>query len=175
MPALILGIVLALLLPSTAWAAGADIVPDEPASSEPAEPAVPEAISLSQEYILALTGRNYNSLNRFYSRETVFEDKTASKKVTGATDILTFLRRIHVYTLSYSFEPDHIFHSGSLVVLIGTYRYRSRGDLFGKPGKTIELTIPGVTTLELDMDEKQIKKHVDLLDYDAMRDQLASQ
>ncbi|TKB51637.1 nuclear transport factor 2 family protein [Ferrimonas sediminicola] len=172
---MVFGIVLVLLLPLTAQAAGADIVPDEPQSDEAAEPQVPEAIRLAREYIQALTERNYNTLNRFYSRETEFEDKTAGKKVNGATDILTFLRRIHVYTLAYSFEPDHIFHSGSLVVLIGTYRYRSRGDLFGKPGQTIELTIPGVTTLELDMEEKRIKKHLDLLDYDAMRDQLASQ
>ncbi|WP_084144546.1 nuclear transport factor 2 family protein [Ferrimonas kyonanensis] len=169
------GIMVLALISAPLWAAGADIVPDQDPVTAEAKIEIPAPILLAQDYIKALTHRDYNKLSRFYSRETKFNDRTASKTITGGSDILTFLRRIHVYTLDYSFEPDHVFHSGDLVVMIGTYRYKSRGDLFGKPGQTIELTIPGVTTLDLDMEEKEIKSHVDLLDYDTMRDQLANQ
>ncbi|TKB54766.1 nuclear transport factor 2 family protein [Ferrimonas aestuarii] len=161
-----------MLFSIIAGQAKADIVPEQ---VEAPSKQIPDAIQLANEYLAALTARDYGKLSRFYSRETKFVDRTAKKTLTGGSDILTFLRRIHVYTLDYSFEVDHAFHSGSLVVYIGTYKYKSRGDLFGKPGQNIELQIPGVTTIEVDLNDREIKTHTDLLDYDTMRDQLAAQ
>ncbi|GAA5192135.1 nuclear transport factor 2 family protein [Ferrimonas gelatinilytica] len=145
---------------------------DDPADYGPAQ--IPE-MALAERYIEALTSLNFNQLSRFYDRETLFEDKTAGKSLVGRRDILTFLRRVHSYTREYEFVPSHTFANGSLVVMIGSYYYQARGDLFGYPGETITFVLPGVTTLKVDMENQRISEHIDMFDYGAMKDQLKLQ
>ncbi len=158
-------LLLALLLIGTVHAG-------EPQAQSDYGPAEIPELALAERYIQALTSLNFSRLSRFYDRETLFEDKTAGKSLVGRRDILTFLRRVHSYTQEYEFVPDHTFANGSLVVLVGSYYYRARGDLFGYPGETITLVLPGVTTLRVDMEHQRISEHIDLFDYGAMKDQL---
>ncbi|SHH93806.1 nuclear transport factor 2 family protein [Ferrimonas marina] len=159
------GCLLWLSLTTLAWA-------EQPGPPEPVSPDLPEAIVLAQNYMDALTNRDYSRLSRFYDRETEWYDRTAGKKLTGRRDIITFLRRVHSYTQEYYFVSDHTFYNGSLVVMIGSYYYKARGDLFGYPGKSITFSLPGVTTLKLDMENQRVDEHLDLLDYATMKDQL---
>ncbi|GAA4886231.1 nuclear transport factor 2 family protein [Ferrimonas pelagia] len=158
-----LGTILALVLSVTLplWAADG-----------PQGPQLPAQLMLAERYMQALTQRNYNQLARFYDRDTVWHDQTANKKITGRRDIIAFQRRVHTYTQEYEFVSDHAFYNGNLVVMIGSYYYKARGDLFGHPGESILFSLPGVTTLKLDMDKQRIKQHTDLLDYRSMKDQL---
>ncbi|BAJ00879.1 nuclear transport factor 2 family protein [Shewanella violacea] len=130
---------------------------------------------LAVKYIQAVTEHDYQALNAFYDRDSVFKDRTASKTYTGRRHIINFLRRAHQGVLEYAFNIEHMFNSGSLVVMIGSYHYRGPGDQFGKPGKIIDLAIPGVTTINLDMTNQRVEQHVDLMDYQTMADQLAVQ
>lgn len=137
-------------------------------------PQKPAAIQLAEEYMAALTNRNYSRLSQFYDRETVLTDQMAGKTLTGRREILSFLRRIHTYTQEYYFNADHMFYKGSRVVMIGNYYYKARGDLFGYPGESVTFSLPGVTTLKLDMENRRIEEQIDLLDYHTMEDQLSS-
>lgn len=130
---------------------------------------------LASQYMLALTNHNYSQLRHFYDRDTVFYDRTADKKYTGERHILDFFRRAHRGILKYKFNLEHMYNSGSLVVMIGNYHLKGPGEQFGKPGKIIEIAVPGVTTLKLDMTKGRIKEHIDLIDYQTMSDQLATQ
>ena len=130
---------------------------------------------LAVKYIQAVTDHNYKALGAFYDRDSIFKDRTASKSYTGRRHIISFLRRAHQGVLEYGFNIEHMFNSGSLVVMIGSYHYKGPGDQFGKPGKIIDLAIPGVTTVKLDMDNRRVEEHEDLMDYQTMADQLAVQ
>jgi len=130
---------------------------------------------LAVKYIQALTDNDYKILFNFYNRDSVFNDRTASKKYTGRRHILSFLKRAHQGVLEYEFNIEHMFNSGSLVVIIGNYHYKGPGEQFGKPGKIINLAIPGITTVKFDMDTHRVKEHEDLMDYQTMADQLAVQ
>lgn len=136
---------------------------------------MPAEQQLAVRYIQAVTDHDYQALNRFYNRESIFNDRTASKTYTGRRHIISFLRRAHQGVLEYDFNIEHMFNSGSLVVMIGSYHYKGPGEQFGKPGKIIDLAIPGVTTVKLDMDNHRVSKHEDLMDYQTMVDQLAVQ
>lgn len=136
---------------------------------------MPKEQQLAVKYIQALTSQDYAKLTSFYSRDSVFNDRTAKRKYTGKRHILQFLKRAHRGVLEYSFNVEHMFNSGSLVVLIGNYRYKGPGEQFGKPGRIIDIAIPGVTTLSLDMTNNRIKEHQDLMDYQTMSDQLSTQ
>ncbi|MCK8043718.1 nuclear transport factor 2 family protein [Shewanella sp. 1CM18E] len=136
---------------------------------------MPKEQQLAIKYIQALTHQDYSGLSRFYNRESIFNDRTAGRKYIGKRHILQFLKRAHRGVLEYNFNIEHMFNSGSLVVLIGNYRYKGPGELFGKPGRIIDIAIPGVTTLKLDMTHERIKEHQDLMDYQTMADQLAVQ
>ncbi|NKF50918.1 nuclear transport factor 2 family protein [Shewanella sp. WXL01] len=127
------------------------------------------------QYIQALTHHNYKELRKFYSRDSTFFDKTANVKYTGSRNIIEFFTRAHSGVLEYRFDLDHMFNHGSLVVLIGSYRLRGPGEQYGKPGKVIDIAVPGITTLKFDMDKKRVTEHIDLMDYQTMSDQLASQ
>jgi hypothetical protein len=61
------------------------------------------------------------------------------------------------------------------VVMIGNYHLRGPGEQFGKPGKIIDIAVPGVTTLKFDPNTQRLTEHVDLMDYQTMSDQLQSQ
>ncbi|MCF1426809.1 MAG: ester cyclase [Shewanella sp.] len=130
---------------------------------------------LAMKYMQALTSHNYNKLAQFYDRETVFFDRTAGRKYTGGTHILDFLRRAHKGVMEYRFNLEHMYNSGSLVVMIGSYYLKGPGEQFGKPGKIIEIAVSGVTCLELDTSKGRVKEHIDLIDYQTMADQLALQ
>ncbi|MBR9726623.1 ester cyclase [Shewanella intestini] len=136
---------------------------------------MPVAQQYAMQYIHALTHQDYKILRTFYSRDSLFYDKTANVKYKGARHILAFFTRAHSGVLEYRFDVDHMFNNGSLVVLIGSYRLRGPGEQYGKPGKVIDIAVPGVTTLKFDMDKKRIVEHIDLMDYQTMSDQLASQ
>ncbi|MGI2257819.1 nuclear transport factor 2 family protein [Shewanella sp. GXUN23E] len=136
---------------------------------------MPREQQLAMNYMQALTTHNYSKLEQFYDRETVFSDRTAGRKYTGEIHILDFLRRAHEGVLEYRFNLEHMYNSGSLVVMIGSYYLKGPGDQFGKPGKIIEVAVYGVTTLKLDMAKKRVKEHIDLIDYQTMADQLAPQ
>ncbi|GIU22580.1 nuclear transport factor 2 family protein [Shewanella schlegeliana] len=136
---------------------------------------MPKEQQLAIKYIQALTRQDYTSLSAFYNRDSVFNDRTAGRTYTGKRHILQFLKRAHRGVLEYNFNIEHMFNSGSLVVLIGNYRYKGPGELFGKPGRIIDIAIPGVTTLRLDMTHQRVKEHQDLMDYQTMADQLAVQ
>ena len=77
--------------------------------------------------------------------------------------------------LEYDFNIEHMYNAGSLVVMIGNYHFKGPGEQFGKPGKIIDVAIPGVTSLKLDMRNHRVAEHVDLIDYQTMSDQLAMQ
>lgn len=136
---------------------------------------MPKEQQLAVRYIQAVTDHDYKALNAFYNRESVFNDKTASKSYTGRRHIISFLRRAHQGVLEYRFNIEHMFNSGSLVVMIGSYHYKGPGEQFGKPGKIIDIAIPGVTTVKLDMSNQRVSEHEDLMDYQTMVDQLAVQ
>ncbi|MCL1144962.1 nuclear transport factor 2 family protein [Shewanella sp. 10N.261.52.F9] len=136
---------------------------------------MPKEQQLAIKYIQALTHQDYANLSGFYNRESIFNDRTAGRKYTGKRHILQFLKRAHRGVLEYNFNIEHMFNSGSLVVLIGNYRYKGPGELFGKPGRIIDIAIPGVTTLSLDMTHERVKEHQDLMDYQTMADQLSVQ
>ncbi|MFT5788982.1 MAG: hypothetical protein ACI8SJ_001090 [Shewanella sp.] len=136
---------------------------------------MPKEQQLAVKYIQAFTSQDYAKLTSFYNRDSVFNDRTANRKYTGKRHILKFLKRAHSGVLEYSFNVEHMFNSGPLVVLIGNYRYKGPGEQFGKPGRIIDIAIPGVTTLSLDMTNNRVKEHQDLMDYQTMSDQLSTQ
>ncbi|MCE9677937.1 nuclear transport factor 2 family protein [Shewanella sp. AS1] len=136
---------------------------------------MPAEQQMAVQYIQAITDHDYRTLASFYNRDSVFFDRTASKKYTGRRDILEFFERAHRGVLEYDFNIEHMYNSGSLVIMIGNYHYRGPGSLFGKPGKVIELAIPGVTTVDVDLANHRIREHEDLMDYQTMNDQLATQ
>ncbi len=136
---------------------------------------MPAEQQMAVKYIQAITDHDYRTLASFYNRESVFIDRTASKEYVGRRDILEFFERAHRGVLEYNFNIEHMYNSGSLVIMIGNYHYRGPGSLFGKPGKVIELAIPGVTTVKVDLSNHRIKQHEDLMDYQTMKDQLSTQ
>lgn len=136
---------------------------------------MPQEQQLAVRYIQALTDHDYRTLSRFYSRDSIFFDKTANVKYTGGRHIIEFFERAHEGILEYKFNIEHMFNTGTLVVLIGNYHLRGPGDQFGKPGKIIEIAVPGVTTLKFDMKTERMTEQVDLMDYQTMSDQLESQ
>nr|WP_245837105.1 ester cyclase [Paraferrimonas sedimenticola] len=136
---------------------------------------IPKEQKLALAYLDAYNHSDFSKLNRFYNRETVFNDRTAKRKYTGRYKIVNFLQRARAGVLETKVQVEHMFNQGSLVVIIGSHYYRGPGEQFGKPGKMIELAIPGVTTLSVDTGSQQIKEHVDLLDYETMKDQLVTQ
>ncbi|WP_425601906.1 nuclear transport factor 2 family protein [Shewanella insulae] len=146
-----------------------------PLATQAAPGDMPVEQQMAIKYIQALTDHDYRTLASFYNRDSVFKDRTASKTYTGRRDIIEFFERAHRGVLEYDFNIEHMYNSGSLVVMIGNYHYRGPGSLFGKPGKVIELAIPGVTTVKLDLANHRVKEHEDLMDYQTMQDQLATQ
>ncbi|MDO6617470.1 MULTISPECIES: nuclear transport factor 2 family protein [unclassified Shewanella] len=136
---------------------------------------MPKQQQLAVQYMQALTSHDYRTLKKFYNRESVFFDKTANVKYTGGRHIIEFFQRAHDGVLEYKLNIEHMFNTGSLVVLIGNYHLRGPGDQFGKPGKIIEIAVPGVTTLKFDMKTERVTEQVDLMDYQTMSDQLESQ
>lgn len=136
---------------------------------------MPKSQQLAVRYISALTRGDYSALSQFYGRESLFIDKTANLKYKGNREILNFIKRVQKDVIEYKFSIEHMYNSQSLVILIGNYYFKGPGDLFGKPGKIIEIAVPGVTTLSVDLRKKRIKEHIDLIDYQTMSDQLAVQ
>ncbi|MBM7072602.1 hypothetical protein SOPP22_16485 [Shewanella sp. OPT22] len=136
---------------------------------------IPPEQKLALNYIHALTNNDMKKLSTFYSRESIFQDKTADKKYVGRSHILEFIHRAHEGLIEYKFTVEHMFNSGSLVVIVGSYSYKGLGRLFGKPGKVINISVSGVTTLDVDVKNHRIKKHVDMIDYQTMNDQLEVQ
>ncbi|MCH1928677.1 nuclear transport factor 2 family protein [Shewanella acanthi] len=136
---------------------------------------MPEEQQLAVKYITALTEHDYRTLSKFYNRDSVFYDKTANRKYTGGRFIIDFLERAHEGVLEYTFNIEHMYNAGPLVVMIGNYHFKGPGEQFGKPGKIIDVAIPGVTSIKLDMRSHRVTEHVDLIDYQTMSDQLALQ
>ncbi|QIR15263.1 nuclear transport factor 2 family protein [Shewanella aestuarii] len=136
---------------------------------------MPAEQQLAMRYIKAYTDHDYSALMRFYSRDSVFFDKTAGVQYKSNRHIIEFLKRAHEGVLEYRLNIEHMFNNGSLVVIIGSYRLRGPGDQYGKPGKIIDIAVPGVTTLKFDMNTQRIIEHMDLMDYQTMSDQLESQ
>ncbi|GIU08712.1 hypothetical protein C9I43_02865 [Shewanella morhuae] len=136
---------------------------------------MPQEQLLAVKYMNALTEHDYKTLRKFYNRDSVFFDKTANRKYTGGRFIIDFLERAHEGVLEYNFNIEHMYNAGSLVVMIGNYHLKGPGEQFGKPGKIIDIAIPGVTSLKLDMLNHRVIEHMDLLDYQTMSDQLAMQ
>ena len=136
---------------------------------------IPAEQKFAMDYIHTITSNDMAKLGSFYNRNSVFQDKTANKKYVGKSHILAFFKRAHKGLLEYKFTLEHMFNSGSMVVLVGSYSYKGLGQQFGKHGKVINISVPGVTTLEVDVANHRIKKHVDLIDYQTMDDQLEIQ
>ncbi len=130
---------------------------------------------MAVNYIQALTEHDYNKLASFYNRDSVFQDRTAGRKYKGGRFIIEFFERAHAGVLEYSFNIEHMYNSGSLVVMIGNYRFKGPGEQFGKPGKIIDVAVPAVTSLRLDMRNHRVTEHTDLVDYQTMADQLSGQ
>lgn len=136
---------------------------------------MPREQQMAMSYIDAYTSHDYQQLETFYNRDSVFVDVTAGRSYTGGRHIIEFLERAHRGVLEYEFNIEHMFNSGSLVVMIGNYHFKGPGEQFGKPGKIIDIAIPGVTTLNLDLLNHRVTKHQDFIDYQTMADQLAAQ
>lgn len=136
---------------------------------------MPEEQQMAVNYIQALTEHDYSALARYYNRDSVFQDRTAGRKYKGGRFIIEFFERAHAGVLEYNFSIEHMYNSGSLVVMIGNYRFKGPGEQFGKPGKIIDVAVPAVTTLRLDMRNHRVTEHTDLIDYQTMADQLSMQ
>ncbi|WP_438944529.1 nuclear transport factor 2 family protein [Shewanella electrica] len=136
---------------------------------------MPPEQQLAINYIKALTEHDYDTLENFYSRESVFTDATAGRTYVGGRHIIEFFERAHRGVLEYDFNIEHMFNTGSLVVMIGNYHFKGPGEQFGKPGKVIDIAIPGVTTLNVDVARHRVNQHLDYIDYQTMADQLAAQ
>jgi len=136
---------------------------------------MPAEQQLAVKYMNALTEHDYQTLSKFYNRDSVFFDKTANRKYTGGRFIIDFFERAHEGVLEYDFNIEHMYNAGSLVVMIGNYHFKGPGEQFGKPGKIIDVAIPGVTSLKLDMRTHRVAEHMDLIDYQTLSDQLAMQ
>lgn len=146
-----------------------------PVSAQANSGEMPQEQQLAVKYMDALTEHNYKTLITFYNRDSIFFDKTANRKYTGGRFIIDFLERAHQGVLEYDFNIEHMYNAGSLVVMIGNYHFKGPGEQFGKPGKIIDVAIPAVTSLKLDMLNRRVTEHVDLIDYQTMSDQLAMQ
>ncbi|AUD59585.1 hypothetical protein TUM4637_38010 [Shewanella hafniensis] len=146
-----------------------------PAAAQANSGEMPQEQLLAVKYMNALTEHDYKTLRKFYNRDSIFFDKTANRKYTGGRFIIDFLERAHEGVLEYDFNIEHMYNAGSLVVMIGNYHFKGPGEQFGKPGKIIDIAIPGVTSLKLDMLNNRVTEHVDLIDYQTMSDQLAMQ
>ncbi|MBT1444476.1 nuclear transport factor 2 family protein [Shewanella sp. JM162201] len=136
---------------------------------------MPKEQQMAVDYINALTSHDYQTLETFYNRDSVFQDRTAGRKYKGGRFIIEFFERAHEGVLEYQFNIEHMYNSGSLVVMIGNYRLKGPGEQFGKPGKIIEVAVPAVTTLKLDMRNHRVTEHIDLVDYQTLSDQLSMQ
>ncbi|MFQ6371355.1 nuclear transport factor 2 family protein [Shewanella sp. YIC-542] len=136
---------------------------------------MPAEQQMAMSYLKAYTNHNYPKLATFYNRDSVFVDVTAGRSYTGRRHIIEFLERAHRGVLEYDFNIEHMFNSGALVVMIGNYHFKGPGEQFGKPGKIIDIAVPGVTTLKLDLLNHRVSKHQDFIDYQTMTDQLAAQ
>lgn len=136
---------------------------------------MPQEQQMAVNYIQALTEHDYDRLASFYNRDSVFQDRTAGRKYKGGRFIIEFFERAHAGVLEYNFSIEHMYNSGSLVVMIGNYRFKGPGEQFGKPGKIIDVAVPAVTTLRLDMRNHRVTEHTDLIDYQTMADQLSVQ
>lgn len=136
---------------------------------------MPQEQQLAVKYMAALTEQDYQTLKHFYRLDSVFFDKTANRKYTGGRFIIDFFERAHEGVLEYRFNIEHMYNAGALVVMIGNYHFKGPGEQFGKPGKIIDVAIPGVTSLKLDMVNLRVTEHIDLIDYQTMADQLALQ
>lgn len=146
-----------------------------PVSAQANSGEMPQEQQLAVKYMDALTEHDYKTLITFYNRDSIFFDKTANRKYTGGRFIIDFLERAHQGVLEYDFNIEHMYNAGSLVVMIGNYHFKGPGEQFGKPGKIIDIAIPAVTSLKLDMLNRRVTEHVDLIDYQTMSDQLAMQ
>lgn len=146
-----------------------------PVSAQANSGEMPQEQQLAVKYMDALTEHDYKTLTTFYNRDSIFFDKTANRKYTGGRFIIDFLERAHQGVLEYDFNIEHMYNAGSLVVMIGNYHFKGPGEQFGKPGKIIDVAIPAVTSLKLDMLNRRVTEHVDLIDYQTMSDQLAMQ
>lgn len=146
-----------------------------PVSAQANSGEIPQEQQLAVKYMDALTEHDYKTLITFYNRDSIFFDKTANRKYTGGRFIIDFLERAHQGVLEYDFNIEHMYNAGSLVVMIGNYHFKGPGEQFGKPGKIIDVAIPAVTSLKLDMLNRRVTEHVDLIDYQTMSDQLAMQ
>lgn len=146
-----------------------------PATAQANSGEMPQEQQLAMKYMSALTEHDYKTLRKFYNRDSIFFDKTANRKYTGGRFIIDFLERAHEGVLEYNFNIEHMYNAGSLVVMIGNYHFKGPGEQFGKPGKIIDVAIPGVTSLKIDMLNHRVTEHVDLIDYQTMSDQLAMQ
>ncbi|CAD6366948.1 MULTISPECIES: nuclear transport factor 2 family protein [Shewanella] len=146
-----------------------------PVSAQANSGEMPQEQQLAVKYMDALTEHDYKTLITFYNRDSIFFDKTANRKYTGGRFIIDFLERAHQGVLEYDFNIEHMYNAGSLVVMIGNYHFKGPGEQFGKPGKIIDVAIPAVTSLKLDMLNRRVTEHVDLIDYQTMSDQLAMQ
>ncbi|MBE8168567.1 MAG: nuclear transport factor 2 family protein [Shewanella sp.] len=134
-----------------------------------------EEQKIALDYMQTLTQHDLVKLRDFYDRDSVFKDKTAGKTYIGGQHIVDFFKRAYHGMLEYEFDITHIYNKGSFVVMIGEYHFKGKGLQFGKPGKIISLKVPSVTTLELDTENHKIKKHVDMIDYQMLSEQLALQ
>ncbi len=136
---------------------------------------MPAEQKFALDYIHTLTSNNIAKLADFYSRDSVFQDKTAGKEYVGRFHILEFLERANKGLLEYKFSLEHMFNSGSVVVMVGRYSYKGAGLLYGKPGTVIKFSVPGVTVLEVDLKNHRVTKHLDMIDYQTMEQQLEVQ
>jgi len=136
---------------------------------------MPVEQQLAMQYIKAYTEHDFKTLRQFYTRESLFFDKTAGVEYKGERHIIDFLTRAHEGVLEYRLNIEHMFNNGSVVVIIGSYRLRGPGDQYGKPDRIIDIAVPGVTTLKFDMNTQRLIEHMDLMDYQTMADQLESQ
>lgn len=136
---------------------------------------MPAEQQLAIQYIEAYTDHDFRTLKQFYTRDSVFFDKTAGVEYKGERQIIAFLTRAHEGVLEYRLNIEHMFNNGAIVVIIGSYSLRDPGDQYGKPDKIIDIAVPGVTTLKFDMKTQRLIEHMDLMDYQTMADQLESQ
>ncbi|QSX31763.1 nuclear transport factor 2 family protein [Shewanella cyperi] len=136
---------------------------------------MPREQQMAVNYIKALTDHDYATLATFYNRDSVFQDRTAGRKYKGGRFIIGFFQRAHAGVLEYNFNIEHMYNTGSLVVMIGNYHFKGPGEQFGKPGKIIDVAVPAVTTLALDLNNHRVQEHLDLIDYQTMADQLSMQ
>ncbi|EKE69618.1 nuclear transport factor 2 family protein [Gallaecimonas xiamenensis] len=136
-----------------------------------------DPLLLARKYMQAYTAMDYGELEQLYHFDAVFEDPSAavqgnSQKLAGRQAILGFLKKAQRGVGQIRFVENNHMVIGSWVILVGEYHYLVSGPQFGLGPQPVWIVVKGITELNVDTGNQQIRTHRDMLDYEALPEQL---